>query len=189
MWGAGPAINVVIAHRQGSGTFGNVTTCYSIAADAFVELKWIGVVGQPAAVYTDVFGATFTTTCQQNRNRVVPRNEFPRWIPERDQWLQLLLAEGLFESNLTATDLAGLTATELEIRRTEIYARKGFIFKRADLAEYFSRQPWYTPEIRIQAVVHRLLSPAERYEAHLILDYQKRNNLRAEPLDLSGDLR
>lgn len=186
--GAGPAINVVVAHRQGNAPFVDVTNCYPIAAGSSLDLKWIGVVGCPAAVYTDVFGSAFTTTCSGTTNRVESRNAYKDWKPERDQWLQLLFAEGRFESNLTEEDLVGLTPTELEIRRCEIYARRGYIFKRPDLADYFSRQPWYTPKIRMQAAAYRQLTPAERYEAHLILDVQKRHGLRADPI-IPTDLR
>jgi hypothetical protein len=42
-------------------------------------------------------------------------------------------------------DLDSLSLRELELMRNEIYARHGWIFRRADLRNYFESQPWYRP--------------------------------------------
>lgn len=42
-------------------------------------------------------------------------------------------------------DLQGLTCTQLELIRNEIFARHGWVFQRADLQEYFHTQKWYKP--------------------------------------------
>ncbi len=47
---------------------------------------------------------------------------------------------------LTPEDLAKYDASDLRLMRNEIFARHGFVFKDAELATYFGRQPWYTPE-------------------------------------------
>ncbi|MDZ7703912.1 MAG: YARHG domain-containing protein [Trueperaceae bacterium] len=44
-----------------------------------------------------------------------------------------------------ADDLAALSCPDLALMRNEILARHGFIFARADLAEYFNAQAWYPP--------------------------------------------
>lgn len=44
---------------------------------------------------------------------------------------------------LTEEDLSGLSKEELRIARNEIYARHGYIFKSADLREYFKSKSWY----------------------------------------------
>lgn len=180
--GTGPAINVVIADRHKTGDLESITNCFPIAAGAFLALPWITAGWELIAVYTDVFNGKFTSICQGNRNRVVKRDLFPHWKTDKHQWLQLILSEGKEESHLTTDDLKGKSATELEIMRNSIFARRGLIFTREDLAEYFSRQPWYTPVTRDAAAVHRQISPAERYEAFLILDFQNRHQLRAVPL-------
>lgn len=46
---------------------------------------------------------------------------------------------------LELTDLEGLSAWELRVMRNEIFARKGFIYNKGELARYFRSQPWYTP--------------------------------------------
>lgn len=46
---------------------------------------------------------------------------------------------------LSEEDLYGIPASELRLMRNTIYARKGYIFKSADLTEYFSQYPWYMP--------------------------------------------
>jgi hypothetical protein len=181
--GTGPAINIVVGDADSQGRFINVINCYPLAAGSARELAWIGVCWKLAAVYPDVFGATFTTICQGNRNSVVTRNEFPHWSPNSEQWLQEILAEGKQQSELTIEHLASKSAFELEIMRNELYARRGYVFKREDLADYFRRQHWYTPITRDYAAIHRQMTPAERYEAHFILNFQKQRKLRAVPLD------
>jgi hypothetical protein len=44
---------------------------------------------------------------------------------------------------LTPADVSRLSRAELRIARNEIYARKGRLFKSADLQQHFSRMPWY----------------------------------------------
>jgi len=46
---------------------------------------------------------------------------------------------------LTVAELTNLGPATLEIARTEIYARKGRRFRRADLRAHFSQLPWYRP--------------------------------------------
>ncbi len=46
---------------------------------------------------------------------------------------------------LTEEDLSGLSKEELRIARNEIYARHGYMFKSADLKEYFGSKSWYQP--------------------------------------------
>ncbi len=46
---------------------------------------------------------------------------------------------------LSQEDLYGVPASELRLMRNTIYARKGYIFKSADLTAHFSQFPWYTP--------------------------------------------
>ena len=46
---------------------------------------------------------------------------------------------------ISAAELEGLSAYDLRIARNEIFARKGRIFKSADLRSHFSRFDWYRP--------------------------------------------
>ncbi len=176
--GTGPAINLTVGDRSSDYSFVSITNCYPLAVRERLDLLWIKGAYELAAVYTDVYGNTFTTICKGNRNRVIDGNEFPAWEPNHEQWFQMLLAEGREESRLTVEDLEGKTAAELDIMRNEIYARKGYVFKRQDLQTYFEKQPWYEGKTNDHGKVFRQLSAGEKYEAHLILEYQNRNGLR-----------
>ena len=68
---------------------------------------------------------------------------------------------------LTYSDVAGLTAWELKIMRNEIYARHGYIFKTAEMKDYFRRQPWYSP---VSSSVR--LSKTEEYNVAFIKRYE-----------------
>jgi hypothetical protein len=46
---------------------------------------------------------------------------------------------------LSRSELAGLSTAELRIARNEIYARRGMLFKSADLRERFAKFSWYRP--------------------------------------------
>lgn len=51
----------------------------------------------------------------------------------------------LSQRYVTASDLSGLSKSELRILRNSIYARHGYKFKSADLLQYFSQYSWYVP--------------------------------------------
>ncbi|MDO4971736.1 MAG: YARHG domain-containing protein [Bacteroidales bacterium] len=54
--------------------------------------------------------------------------------------------EFLLERSVTYDDIAGKSSAELRIMRNYIFARHSYIFKSADLREYFSQFSWYTPK-------------------------------------------
>lgn len=66
-------------------------------------------------------------------------------------WLSLRYA--------TADDLSGLDGSWLRILRNSIYARHGYIFKSADLRQYFGQFAWYNPRY---SNVESQLSSVER---------------------------
>ncbi len=186
--GTGPAINIAIGDKDRSGDFVSVTNCYPLSAGNMLELSWTKAAQELVAVYTDVYGKTFTTICNGNLNRIINKNQFPDWKITQDQWFQLILAEGKEDSKLTVEDLKGKTPAELDIMRNEPYAQKGYIFKRKILADYFNKQTWYKPTIKEHSKAFSLLSAGEKYEAHLILEYQNRNGLRtSETTSLVGE--
>ena len=65
-----------------------------------------------------------------------------------------------------------LSLGELELMRNEIYARHGWIFRRADLRNYFQSQPWYRPRsdnaYYSNQQVEAELSPLERRNIRII---------------------
>lgn len=71
------------------------------------------------------------------------------------------------------SDLDGLSAFELTSLRNEPFARRGYIFKRADLRRIFSRTSWYSPRTRNLAAVQRLLTRTERKNVDFVRSYQR----------------
>lgn len=73
--------------------------------------------------------------------------------------------EFLLKRRVDYTDLAGLDLAELRIMRNYIFARHGYIFKSADLANYFSRYSWYNPRY---SDVTPMLSEIEKQNVEFI---------------------
>jgi hypothetical protein len=179
--GAGPALNVIVADRHLDGRNDSVTICYPLAAGADLELVWIKAGHELVAVYTDIFGYTFTSVCRANRNTFSTGNTFPELSPDTEQWLQEVLGVGREYSQLTEEDFKGKTPWQLDLMRNELYARRGYIFKKPEFRQHFAEQEWYQPVTANHGKVYREMSAREKYEAHLILDYQRRNGLFREP--------
>lgn len=49
-------------------------------------------------------------------------------------------------SYLSKSDLKGMTKSQINLAKNELYARHGRMFQREDLQEYFDGCSWYTPE-------------------------------------------
>lgn len=73
-------------------------------------------------------------------------------------------------TRLTPSDLAGLSKSDLRIMRNTIYARHGYIFQSADLANYFSNFDWYVP--RYKNIPLNAFSDTERHNIELIQRYE-----------------
>lgn len=110
-------------------------------------------------------------TSLQNYEPVAPPPPPPTFTPPPPP-----LGGGLAASQryLSTTDLQGYSDWELTIARNEIYARHGRRFRNADLQRYFDAQPWYRPVYGPDEFSDAQLDVFERYNAHLILDYQRR---------------
>ena len=70
---------------------------------------------------------------------------------------------------LSASDLRGLSKSDLGIMRNEIFARHGYIFTTSKWKNYFSNQSWYTPRY---SDVNSLLSNIEQQNIALIKRYE-----------------
>jgi hypothetical protein len=79
---------------------------------------------------------------------------------------------------VTAEDLAGKTAFELDVMRNEIFARHGRAFNRADLQRHFDAQPWYQARFSPDTFDPAVLTAVQRRNVQFILDYQVANGLR-----------
>ncbi len=81
---------------------------------------------------------------------------------------------------LSASSLAQYNAEQLKLARNEIFARKGRIFKDADLDAYFRSKQWYSPSIEpdtFDANTSNYLSEVERDNAGTIIEYEKANGM------------
>ena len=182
--GDGPATHVLLGDGYADGRF-DVVRCYPMAVGAELKLTWLRGGHTLAVVYSDSLDRTFTTTCTENRNSIARGNRYPHWPEPKHQWRETLFGEGRGEITVTERDLEGKSAVELEVLRNRIYARHGHVFRRKDLDAYFRRQPWYCPREGDKEPTEWKLSAAERYVAHMILEYQRRHGLKPEGRFLS----
>jgi hypothetical protein len=70
---------------------------------------------------------------------------------------------------LTANELRYTSKEVLVIMRNEIFARHGYIFKRADLHNHFVKKPWYNPQ---HNDVSHLLTQVEKDNIRLIKAFE-----------------
>ena len=70
---------------------------------------------------------------------------------------------------LIAADIDNLNKADLKIMRNEIYARHGYIFKTADMMDYFSGQSWYEPRFEN---VDNLLTAIEKSNITFIKKFE-----------------
>lgn len=73
------------------------------------------------------------------------------------------------QRKLTYSDIQGMTRSEKRIMRNWIYARHGYIFKSADLKEFFGNQPWYQARY---TDVSSMLSDVEQYNINFIKQHE-----------------
>lgn len=78
----------------------------------------------------------------------------------------------LSRSPVSESDLARLTPKELTILRNEPFARRGYIFKRGDLAAVFRKMDWYVPRTHDLAAIQASLSKTESRNVAFIRAYQ-----------------
>jgi hypothetical protein len=74
---------------------------------------------------------------------------------------------------LTADDLVGKSAHDLELMRNEIYARHGRMFVRADLQRYFDSQPWYKAKYSPDSFPAELLTPVQKHNVAVISEAER----------------
>jgi hypothetical protein len=77
--GNGPALNVIVGSGTKDGDW-DPTKCVllpALSVNARVQLDWLWAPMALIAIYSDSFGATYTTICVGNRNRVVESNLHP----------------------------------------------------------------------------------------------------------------
>ena len=66
--------------------------------------------------------------------------------------------------------MENMKPADLRIMRNEIYARRGYSFKLADMREYFDKLDWYMP---MAVDITTKLTHVEKENAALIKRYEK----------------
>lgn len=69
--------------------------------------------------------------------------------------------------------LDGFTPMELTLFRNEPFARRGYIFKRREIAKHFEQFEWYSPRTSNLAAIQQSMSGLERRNVDLIRRYQE----------------
>lgn len=77
-------------------------------------------------------------------------------------------------SRLSDADLDGLDARTLTMIRNEPFARRGYIFKRADLHAAFAAYDWYAPSTSDLNAIQKSMSANEKANVDFIRRYQER---------------
>lgn len=78
----------------------------------------------------------------------------------------------LASRRLNYNDIAGLSGSERRILRNAIYAMHGYMFRSADLRNYFSQFSWYRPDTPNEGVARNRMNSIERYNVDFIRGYE-----------------
>jgi len=70
---------------------------------------------------------------------------------------------------LTLAELTGVSKSDLQIMRNEIFARHGYIFKSADMKKYFAQQNWYRP---MYSDINSMLTEIEKKNVEMIKKHE-----------------
>ncbi|MBQ1409092.1 MAG: YARHG domain-containing protein [Bacteroidales bacterium] len=76
---------------------------------------------------------------------------------------------------LTKAEVAQMTKAELALARNAIYARHGYVYKNAELGEFFAKQTWFKPNKTLKLEdVKPLFTEIEVANINLILAQEKK---------------
>jgi len=182
-YGNGPALNVLVADGYNLKNFHSIVNCYPLSKDASVDLLWAKKTGVLVATYSNIYGEQFTSICQHNQTRIIKKNIYPEWKSNNQEWIEVGLAKNrkyINEHDLreydfkNETDLEGYTNLKIDAMRNQPYARRGYIFKRKDLADYFSKQRWYKPLTNNLQEIEPELTDKEKGISRFLHYYQVR---------------
>ncbi len=130
------------------------------------------------ALPTDVyrFLAWKYAACVAMKDGVLSRGEYVAFVKQILPTMRTKEVAGAAVDSaakpLTEAELANLSAAQLELIRNEIFARRGWVFRRADLQAYFEKFPWYAPK-RDNDAVARSLTDAEKQNVETLLRHEK----------------
>lgn len=164
--GSGPALNVTLKDESSVGAV-EILNCFPVSAGAAKDLSWLKHGWRLTVQYEDVFGKGYQTECFDCRNRLYEISKNEKWKSTGEEWEE----RNWRLQKILMTELEGKSPFEIDVMRNEVFARHGYIFKREDLADHFSKKTWYSP--RYSAVPYEKLSKEDLLRANMILEHQK----------------
>ena len=75
---------------------------------------------------------------------------------------------------LSEDDLEAFSPRELTLLRNEPFARRGYIFKRAELRSHFAALEWYSPRVSNTSAVQKSFTRTENQNIDLIQQFQRK---------------
>lgn len=96
----------------------------------------------------------------------------------KSQYEQLLDTDMRY-TELSKSDLYGLTPRQLTYLRNSIYARHGYVFNSDELNKYFNQFSWYYPDSSVSGSV---LNKTEQANVEMIKEYQKDYGKEYKPM-------
>ena len=69
----------------------------------------------------------------------------------------------MLNGRLSANELNGKSADELDFMKNAIYAKYGFEFQSPELSQFFSQFDWYQPSVSNEAVLCLMMTPDDQF--------------------------
>jgi YARHG domain len=113
-----------------------------------------------------------TAVSQQIDNAAVESSKIPPILAPAS--LQRLQWPYLKSNRVTPQDLEGLGLGQLRLLRNEIYARNGYIFKDAELLNYFDQQLWYQRSTTEDNAVYDAMDNTEKFNVKALHAYEQK---------------
>lgn len=143
------------------------TSAYTDAAEQVVETEQ--VVAQESKSQQEYIKSWTTSKAEENQNTTTQKPK-----QQKQQATQSSVPGKYPEVStrrLTDSDLRHRSKRELKIMRNEVFARHGYIFKTADMKNYFNQQSWYKGRY---SNVNSKLTDLEYKNVKMIQEYEIR---------------
>lgn len=163
--------------EYGGDTFSNKYFSYILKTGA----NWNGAI-QKGEVIIHFNNISFTEVIPQfsSLTKNILKWEFKNYKPTKNIFISFksgnFLCFDCSVKKLTSAQLKNKSAKELTLIRNEIYAKKGYSFKRKELKAYFSKQQWYIPYCG--GALSCNINKIEKANIKFISKYQKKYKLQ-----------
>jgi predicted nucleic acid-binding Zn ribbon protein len=110
----------------------------------------------------------------ENANSVSQASASTLTLGEKAEQIEQKILRG---ESLSATNLEGLSTSELRILRNVHFARYGRKYEKPGLGDYFSSRPWYKPN---DSFNDKMLTSIDKANVALILSLEQPSNLQTD---------